>query len=119
MDNATRSSTRTGISPTIPRYLLAVAGAALAVAGHPTAARAATSTLPAGHALTEADRNADAKLFALFFEGCDPTKLRTMLTDDLEFYHDKDGVVATSAPPFIAGYAKNCEARKQSDAWRS
>ena len=29
---------------------------------------------------------ADAKLFAIFFEGCDPAGLRAMLTDDFAQY---------------------------------
>lgn len=75
--------------------------------------------LPAGPALTEAVRAADADLFTLFFEGCDPKKLATMLTTDLEFYHDKEGVVAKDAASFLSGYAKSCEAKKKPDAWRS
>jgi Domain of unknown function (DUF4440) len=75
--------------------------------------------LPTGPALAEAVRTADAALFKLFFEGCDPARLTGMVTDDLEFYHDKDGVVATSAAPFVASYAKSCEAKKAPDAWRS
>jgi Domain of unknown function (DUF4440) len=75
--------------------------------------------LPSGPALTDAIRQADSALFEPFFEGCDPARLATMLTPDLEFYHDRDGVVATSAKPFVAGYAKSCEARKKPNAWRS
>ena len=80
---------------------------------------AAPSALPEGPALTEAVRAADAALFALFFTGCDPDKLRTLVTTDLEFYHDKGGLVATSGAQFVADYAKSCEAKKAPDAWRS
>jgi hypothetical protein len=75
--------------------------------------------LPEGAALTEAVRAADAELFGLFFTGCDPEKLRGMVTDALEFYHDKGGQVATSGKQFVEEYAKNCEARKAPDAYRS
>jgi hypothetical protein len=44
----------------------------------------------------------DAEFFGLFFTGCDPVRARQLVTDDLEFYHDKGGLVA--AKP---------------DAWRS
>jgi hypothetical protein len=77
------------------------------------------AALPEGPALTDAVRAADAELFALCFTGCDPEKLRGMVTDDLEFYHDKDGLVATSGGKFVSDYAKSCEAKKAPDAWRS
>ena len=72
-----------------------------------------------GPDLTRSLAAADADLFAVFFVGCDPARLATMVTDDHEFYHDKAGVVATSGAAFIADYRKNCEARKAPDAWRS
>jgi hypothetical protein len=75
--------------------------------------------LPDGAALTEAVRAADAKLFTLFFTGCDPEQLRNMVTNTLEFYHDKSGMAASSGPDFVDQYAKSCEARKAPDAWRS
>jgi Domain of unknown function (DUF4440) len=75
--------------------------------------------LPNGAALTEAVRAADAKLFTLFFTGCDPEQLSSMVTETLEFYHDKGGLTASSGPDFVGQYAKSCEARKAPDAWRS
>ncbi|MEZ0244123.1 MAG: nuclear transport factor 2 family protein [Sphingomonas sp.] len=62
---------------------------------------------------------ADARLFHVFFEECDPAKLASMVTDDIEFYHDKDGLVFTSSAAMIAGYTKQCEGRKAPDSWRS
>lgn len=76
-------------------------------------------TIPAQPALTEQIRDRDAAFFALFFTGCDPERARSFVTGDLEFYHDKDGVVTRSGDAFIADYAKSCEARKAPDAWRS
>lgn len=76
-------------------------------------------TIPAQPALTEQIRERDAAFFALFFTGCDPERARGFVTDDLEFYHDKGGVVTRSGDAFIAAYAKDCAARKAPDAWRS
>ena len=75
--------------------------------------------MPDGAGLAASVQSADSELFDLFFTGCDPEKLRTMVTDTLEFYHDKGGLVATSGAQFVAEYATNCEARKAPDAWRS
>lgn len=75
--------------------------------------------LPEGAALTESIRAADAELFGLFFSGCDAEKLRPMVSETLEFYHDKGGLVAKSGSDFVEQYAEACEARKAPDAWRS
>jgi hypothetical protein len=82
-------------------------------------AAAAPVAIPPQAALTEVISARDAELFELFFQGCDPDRLRTMLAPDVEFYHDKDGFVFRSADEFVAGYAKSCEGRKAPDAWRS
>ena len=76
-------------------------------------------TLPQGAALTEAVRARDAEFFALMFEGCDPARLRTMLSPDFEMYHDRDGLVARTANSFVADYARLCVERQAPDAWRS
>jgi len=60
----------------------------------------------------------DAALFATMFDRCDPAALADLVTDDLEFYHDRGGLTATRAA-FVADYAGACEARKAPDAWRS
>ena len=75
--------------------------------------------LPAGDALRSEVAARDSQLFELVFERCDPARLETMLTPDFEMYHDKDGVVARSAAAFVADDAKDCEAKKKPDAWRS
>jgi len=82
-------------------------------------AAAALVTIPPQPSLTDAIVLRDAELFELFFLGCDPARLRTMITSDIEFYHDKDGFVFNSADEMVSDYAKNCEARKAPDAWRS
>ena len=73
--------------------------------------------IPEGAALIEAIHAADTELFELAIGGCDPVKLRGMVTDDMEFYHDKGGVTAKSGDEFVAEYAKNCDARMAPDAW--
>lgn len=80
---------------------------------------AAAPALPNGPALEAEIVARDGELFRLFFEGCDPARLRAMLADDLEFYHDRGGVVFRSGDAMAAEYAKQCEARKAPDAWRS
>jgi hypothetical protein len=75
--------------------------------------------LPEGAALVDSIREADSALFGLFFTGCDANRLRPMISEDLEFYHDKGGLVATSGAQFVSEYATNCEARNAPDAWRS
>src|SRR5688572_1980540 len=92
--------------------------AALALAAASLAAAPAV-VLPEGDALRAAITARDAEFFELAFLGCDPKRLKSMLTADFEMYHDKGGVVARSARPFVARYARDCEARKKPDAWRS
>lgn len=79
----------------------------------------AVAEMPQGAALTESIGAHDSRFFATFFDRCDPVAARSMLSDDFEMYHDRDGVVATSADAFIALYARNCTERRQADAWRS
>lgn len=74
--------------------------------------------LPEGPALTEAIRARDAELFAVLFEQCAPERMRALVTDDIEFYHDRDGVT-TGADAFVADYARFCTERQAPDAWRS
>lgn len=74
--------------------------------------------LPEGAALTEAIRARDAELFAVLFERCEPERMRALVTADIEFYHDRDGVVR-SADAFVADYARFCRERQAPDAWRS
>ena len=76
-------------------------------------------TIPAQPALTEQIAARDAEFFELFFQGCDPERLRTMLADDVEMYHDRGGLVFRSADQMVADYRKSCEERKKPDAWRS
>ncbi|CAN5464961.1 hypothetical protein BH10PSE14_BH10PSE14_43190 [soil metagenome] len=73
---------------------------------------------PSGPALTAEVAARDGEFFGLFFEGCDPARVATMLTPDFEMYHDKGGKVAGGAAPFVADYAKTCAAAAKPDGWR-
>jgi len=94
-----------------PLLLLAAAGA--------QAAAAPAVTIPAQPGLTGQIAARDSEFFRLFFEGCDPARVRAMMADDIEMYHDKGGFVWRGADSAVADYSKSCEERKKPDAWRS
>jgi hypothetical protein len=73
--------------------------------------------IPSGAALEQAIAARDAALFGVMFEQCDPPALSDLVTGDMEFYHDKGGLMAHDA--FLADYARNCAAKRAPDAWRS
>jgi hypothetical protein len=75
--------------------------------------------LPEGPALTLAIAAADADFFRRFFNLCQPAGLDTAITPDFEFYHDKDGVVATDSAGFVKLITDGCTAKQAPDAWRS
>jgi hypothetical protein len=83
------------------------------------AADAAPATVPPQPQLTEQIAKADSDLFTLYFAGCDAARMRAMVTPDVEFYHDKGGVIAHDADGFVADYVKDCESKKAPGAWRS
>ena len=84
------------------------------------AAPAPPVVIPDRPALTEQIAAADAKLFDLMFvKACDPPRIRALIADDIEFYHDKAGVTARSADEFMAGYLKSCKGREVPTGWRS
>lgn len=83
------------------------------------AAVAAPVTIPPQPALTEQIAAADASLFKLMFEECDPARLADLIAPDIEFYHDKAGFAPAGREAFVAQYAKDCKARADPTAWRS
>jgi Domain of unknown function (DUF4440) len=93
--------------------LTALAAAAQAAAPAPAIA------LPDQAALTEQIAARDSEFFQLFFEGCDPARVRMMIADDIEMYHDKGGFVWRGADGVIADYRKSCDERRKPDVWRS
>jgi hypothetical protein len=77
-----------------------------------------TVVLPAPAALREQIAARDLELFDVLFEQCAPDKMRALVTEDIEFYHDKSGA-SFGADKFVGDYAGFCEERKKPDAWRS
>jgi hypothetical protein len=91
----------------------------LATAAQAAAAAPPAAALPDRAVLTERIAARDLEFFRLFFEGCDPARVRGMMADDIEMYHDKGGFVWRGADGAVANYAKACEERKKPGAWRS
>jgi hypothetical protein len=60
----------------------------------------------------------DAELFHVMFDLCDPDALSDLVTDDLEFYHDRGGLTATGET-FVADYAEGCAGKQGPDAFHS
>ena len=75
--------------------------------------------IPHGPALTDAVAASDTAFFELFFEGCDPERLATMVTDDFEFFDDRGGLMTTTGAAFVDQYRIRCEARRAPDGWRT
>ena len=77
-------------------------------------------TVPAQPELTRQIRQADAELFKLFFEGpCDTPRFRAMLTNDVEFYHDKAGFNVRKPEDFVAQFAERCKNLEDPTTYRS
>jgi hypothetical protein len=77
------------------------------------AAQAATPAppvnIPPQPELTRQIHDADAALFRLFFEGpCDARRFRSMITDDVEFYHDKGGFNVRKPDDFVGQFKDRC-----------
>ena len=62
--------------------------------------------------LVDAVIAADTALFTAVFDTCDVDALAGMVTDDLEFFHDKHGRTASSGAEFIASIRAKCEGQR-------
>jgi hypothetical protein len=69
------------------------------------AAPAALAGAPGGDSLTETVRALDTKLFDAY-NRCDLDTMGAMVSDDLEFYHDRTGL-STGKAPFVAAIKAN------------
>ncbi len=79
----------------------------------PLLAAAVAGTSPASDTLREQIRAADTQLFAVAFDACDADRAAAMTTEDMEFFHDKDGKSANSREDFRRSVATLCDnARK-------
>ena len=58
-------------------------------------------------------------VFDAAFETCDLASLRALVADDMEFYHDKGGVVAWSGKEFVDAIDKRCAGQKAPGSYRS
>lgn len=88
------------------------------VCAAPAASAADAVVLPETAVLREQIAARDLVFFDVQFEQCAPESMRALLTDDVEFFHDKGGLVK-GADAFVAMYAKMCSERQAPDAWRS
>jgi hypothetical protein len=81
-------------------------------------AAGSASNLPPAE-LTASIRARSQAVFDAVFETCDLAALRAVVADDMEFYHDKGGVVARSGSEFVAAIGKRCADQNGSDGFRS
>lgn len=65
----------------------------------------------ASPALIKEINDADSILFEAIFDNCDVETVKTMMAPDVEFYHDKWGVTATSSDDLITSFIEGCESQ--------
>ena len=61
----------------------------------------------------------DLKLFAAIFDTCDIPALASLIADDFEFYHDKDGLSSTTGAQFVKAIEGTCERQKTGVDYRA
>src|SRR3954465_4030292 len=94
--------------------LVLLAAALAAPAPQPTAV-----SIPDQPELTRQIEKADAALFKLFFEGpCDTARFRSMIADDVEFYHDKGGFNVRKPEDFVGQFEERCAKLADPASWR-
>ena len=92
--------------------------AALAFAAAQATPAPAAPTLPDAAAMRAQIEARDAELFDVLFNRCEPDRMRALIMPDIEFYHDRDGLMR-GADAFVADYARFCTERRAPAAWRS
>lgn len=98
------------------RNILAAALLLIALANPVLAQRAGPAQTQAMHDEIVA---ADLALFSAFFDRCDVESLKTMVSDDLEMFHDKNGYMTKSGKEFIDGIASTCARQKTGEDYRA
>jgi len=94
-------------------FLLPLLAAAVA------AAAPSPVSVPPQPELTGQIGKADSELFQLFFEGpCDIPRFRAMITDDVEFYHDKGGFNVRKPEDFVGQFKERCAKLSDPTSWR-
>ncbi|MBA3321117.1 MAG: DUF4440 domain-containing protein [Pyrinomonadaceae bacterium] len=61
----------------------------------------------------------DSELFDAVFNSCNPDKLKELVTEDFEFYHDKWGQTAKSGAEFANAIRNLCERQKKGIDYRA
>lgn len=62
--------------------------------------------------LAEQVAEADQALFRAIFDDCRPEALKSLVTEDFEFYHDKWGKIAGSRDEFVKSIQGLCERQR-------
>jgi uncharacterized protein DUF4440 len=104
-----------GRTPTVARLIAALASSFMAISavGGPKAGPSQTQELYDEIAAM------DQKLFAAVFDTCDIVTLATLVTDDFEFFHDKDGLSSTSGAQFVKAIEGTCARQKTGEDYRA
>jgi hypothetical protein len=88
-----------------------------------TASASAPFAQTAGPAQTkelfDAIAAADQILFSAFFDRCDTALVATLVTDDFEMFHDKNGYMAKSGKEFLEGVGGTCARQKTGEDYRA
>lgn len=71
-----------------------------------------STQIPDEETITEDLNIKDRLLFEAIFEECNISVAEEMFTEDLEFYHDKWGIVANNRSQFIENIQSVCDAQK-------
>jgi hypothetical protein len=91
------------------RRLAVIVIAAFAALASPLAARAGPTPGPEPtQALYDEIARVDADLFDALFNRCDPERLAGMVTDDVEFIHDKWGQTSKTKKEFVDSIRAMC-----------
>ena len=62
---------------------------------------------------------ADQALFSAFFDRCDIATLATIVTDDFEMFHDKNGYMTKSGKEFLDALGSTCARQKTGEDYRA
>lgn len=87
--------------------------------GAPAAGQTAPPKVSAAQQMSGELAAKDAELFDALFNKCLPDKLKDLITEDLEFYHDKWGQIAKSGAEFVEAIRRGCERQKQGVDYRA
>lgn len=95
------------------------AAASLLAAFHPSSATAQTAGPEPTKELYDQIHKADADLFHAIFDLCDTKALGEMVTDDVEFIHDKWGMTSNTKAQLVGSFEKTCARQKTGEDYRA